>query len=444
MEVLMKHLHKLVCTFTATSIFMWAGCNSSPVSSEPKGSTDAGSLGQMAFASVEESSDLENLFGSMQSATQLLSEQPQIVIEAPAAELTKSQAGSSEWNLSVEGERTVVTRTVEGIMKTSYDTLIVKTETTPDLFNVVEARTLHVYASKTEKCVISDADGDGVVNGEEQYNGTAKLTFTVTYTKDGLGFRNGESEISEITVSCGPDKNFDLEEDNQILEATWEKHLNDQKIAHAIYTDVDGDGILWDESGSGVTEVELFNSKDLSRPLLDNATLVMRVSKTGNTEKVVKIAGREEYISGRVSQFWAVDGQGDSTIKSNELAYVHFSTAAAPSDAEKSAHVVYVINPGENLGDESDNVLYEIHVDRENRNGIIKLYEFSFIADPPVPNGQEPAGGTFEMNVTHFDNSTASLVGSFSETHLTATHTDREGTVRQVTVDKSGNVTDPE
>ncbi|MFW6245413.1 MAG: hypothetical protein ACOC36_05955 [Fibrobacterota bacterium] len=438
----MKHLRFILCTFTASSLFIYAGCNSSPVSTEPQGSTDAGSLGQMAFASVEESSDLDNLFGSMQTATQLLSEQPPMAIEAPAPELTKSQAGASEWKVSVKGEQTVVTRTVQGVLKTTFDTLIVRTETAPDLFNVIEARCEHVYASQKEKLVISDADGDGIVNGEEQYNGTAKLTFTVIRTGDGPGFRNGETETSEIKVSCGPDKSFDLEEDNLILEAKWVKYLNDQKIAHAIYTDADEDDVLWSENGSGVTEVELFNSKDPSRPHLDNAMLVMRVSKTGNTEKVVRIAGREEYISGRVSQFWALDEQGDSTITPNELAYVHFKTVSAPSDAEKSAHVVYVINPGENLGDESDNVLHEIHVDRENRNGLIKLYQFSFVADPPVPNGQEPSGGTFEMNVTHFDNSTAALVGSFSETHLTATHTDREGTVRQVTVDKSGNVTD--
>ncbi|MFP4164702.1 MAG: hypothetical protein ACLFQB_12575 [Chitinispirillaceae bacterium] len=38
------------------------------------------------------------------------------------------------------------------------------------------------------------------------------MIHTVTYTKDDFGFRNGESETSELTVSCGPDNDFDLEE----------------------------------------------------------------------------------------------------------------------------------------------------------------------------------------------------------------------------------------
>ncbi len=433
----MKYSQMILCGVSTASLALLAGCSDNPVSNNNNTTaTDAGSLGQMAFASVQ-SSELDSVFSSLNSTPDLLSA-PELSIASPVAMLSKAQESPEQWTTTVVGGNLMLTRSTES----EFDTLVVQAEATA---NIIEARFRRVMPLKTEHIVITDADEDGILRGTDvQYNGKAKFINTVTHTATGLVFRTGETEKSELVVSSGEDRDFDTEEDNLIISASWSKMLNNEKIGHAIYTDLDGDGILWGKKAMVYSaEVDLYNSKELTRPFLDFAKLRIKIFRTEDgIEKVRGFAGEETYKTGRVSSFWVVDSTGDSTITKGEMAYVNFKTTTPTSDAERSAHVLYVINPGENLGDESDNILYEIHIDRENRRGAVRTLSFEFIADPPVAHGQSATGGSFELNVTHFDSTTASLVGNFTPATLVATHTDREGNVRSVSIDKSGSVSE--
>ena len=82
---------------------------------------------------------------------------------------------------------------------------------------------------------------------------------------------------------------------------------------------------------------------------------------------------------------------------------VHLETTVTTADDTlKHASVDFVMNPGQDLNSDSDDVCYAIHVSTEKKFGLERSSEFHFISDKGIPHGQEPtADGRNEVADIH-------------------------------------------
>ena len=158
-------------------------------------------------------------------------------------------------------------------------------------------------------------DGDGIVNGEPQYANSARVQTEVL-------FITGIKEEGTIDVTSGPDKDFDTEEDNQIISLSWQKTKNGNLKGSAAFVDADGDGFVLNKASQepSLVDVSLYEADNPFKPFVDHSQLEMRLEVTGDNQdgRIIKISGEEVFKSGRVNRVWAVNSQGDSILSPDD------------------------------------------------------------------------------------------------------------------------------
>jgi hypothetical protein len=427
-----------------------AGCSNSPMLTQTEDVTDititAESTGDLTFQSIGETRAAENLLAMSNPAPENLLDQPGLpsTLSGTKPSLAKNSAGAGFTIDTINGKIRVTTVT-PGLLSTRYDTFeLVMDET---VFDAVEGNesitglygaTVNI-AGTIEYYTAQDRDGDKIINGK---TGTqrASLRIRTVYTKDILGFRNGEETMVYFDADGGLDNDFDTKADNRLYHVSWVKLDGDDTLAYAFYDDADGDGVIA-ATGEGTIDVRFYESGNPLKPLVDYGKATIRLERDANgKDRTAQFSAEEKLVTGRLNRVWVVDESGDPTISAGEIAIVHFATnSPAVADSEITAQAVFTIDPGEDLGDESDNLLHEIALAKSFRFGALDTMTFHCTFEPPVLHGREPTSGAFELTATYRNGKTASLVGTFTTGVLKATYTGPEGNVTEVTLREGEN-----
>jgi hypothetical protein len=288
---------------------------------------------------------------------------------------------------------------------------------------------------KTEILEITDADGDGMVTPAAGAAGRARFVFTTSHL--------GVTEKADLVIGSGPDGDFDGEADNTVHQAEWTRTKGGKEIARGEFLDADGDGLVGDNAKICVTLVRWFELDPAGKPLVKKQTAEAKIRVFANKagDEPVSFAFTEELETGRVNSLSIRNRHGESEILKGDTLWVTLATAkTAADDTLRHAEIVFVMNPGEDLKSESDDVCYAIHVKTEKKLGFERSAEFHFVAGEPVPHGQDPGSGTFEGKATYANGKTAALKGSFTPEGFKAEFTGPEGNTVTVEFTRSGDV----
>jgi hypothetical protein len=303
--------------------------------------------------------------------------------------------------------------------------------------HVVSWKRISTYTDgKVETGEFKDGDGDGIVTPAPGKDNRARLNLTVA--------NHGILEKTTLLVGAGPDANFDLENDNTVLEAIWTKTKNGMVVSQGAYLDGDGDGIVTDNGKTCVVLAKYSELNPKDRPLVKKATFEAKVrvfpKATGGDEPVT-FAYEEEMLSGRINSVTIKNrAGGPEFVKGDTMTVKMETTVANANDTLKHGVIEIVMNPGQNLSTDLDDSCYALHITTEKKFGFERSAEFNFISAHPILHGQEPTAGTFDGRATYANGKTASLKGSFSPSGFSAEYTGPDGGTAKVEYTKSGNL----
>lgn len=302
--------------------------------------------------------------------------------------------------------------------------------------NILSFKRVQTYpGGKVETAVFTDGDGDGLVTPVPGRDSRAKLVITME--------DNGTVEKTTLLVGAGADADFDKEDDNTVLEAAWKKTKGGAVVASSEFLDGDKDGVVTDNSKDCLVILKHSATEPEDRPLVAKAEFEARVlvlaHKAG--DEPVGFSYKETMKSGRVNQISIKNEDGGSDIvKGGRMTVRLETTASANGDTLRRATVDFVMTPGQDLKNDSDDVCYEIHIVTQKRLGLEREAEFHFISAEPIPHGQEPVAGNFHGKAVYANGKSASLEGSFSPTGFSAEYTGPDGQTASVTYSLTGAV----
>jgi hypothetical protein len=322
------------------------------------------------------------------------------------------------------------------------DTAIVKwddkaKDTVKDNENIISFKRVSTSLGglKVETAEFTDADGDKLVTAFPGKENKVKLVLTVA--------EKGAVEKTTLIVGAGPDANFDKEEDNTILAADWVKTKGGVVTGTGAYLDADGDGVITDNSKTCIVLAKYSEIEPKDRPLIQKADFEAKVRIFANKagDEPISFSYTETTKFGRTNTVTIKNRAGGSEIVKGDTMTVHLETSVSHSDDTlKHAVVEFVMNPGQDLKSDSDDVCYAIHIKTSKRFGLEREAEFNFVSAKPIPHGAEPEAGTFDGKATYANGKTASLKGSFSPDGFSAEFTGPEGNTVKVEYTKNGDV----
>lgn len=331
-----------------------------------------------------------------------------------------------------------------GLFDTTYDTAVVKwddkaRDTVKDNENILSLHhVVHHFGGKIEMAVFETADGDadGIVTPVPGTVNKVKITFT--------GIDKGVTEQAVLVAGPGPDANWDTELDNLVYSAHWTRMAGGELIAEATFEDADNDGLVGDNGKDCIVQAHFWEMNPKDKPLVRKADAVikMKVFAQKAGDEPISFSYTEEMKSGRVNKVSLMNRQGGSDIIKNDTMQVKLeTTVASDDDTLKHAEIVFVMNPGNDLKSDSDDLLYAIHIKTSKQRGFERDAEFNFVSDAAIPHGQQPVSGRFDGHVSYADGKSASLEGTFSPTGFSAKFTGPEGNTVSVEYAKNGDVT---
>ncbi|MEO6094506.1 MAG: hypothetical protein ABIW76_02115 [Fibrobacteria bacterium] len=339
-----------------------------------------------------------------------------------------------------KGFATVYSET-QGILVYTKDTAIVKwddnaRDTVKDNERIISFKRVAAYTSgKIETAEFTDGDGDNIVTAAPGNDNKVKLVLTVE--------DKGAVEKTTLLVGAGADANFDKEEDNTILKAEWVKTKGGVVTGTGAYLDADGDGIVTDNSKTCLVIAKYSEIEPKDRPLIAKADFEAKVRILANKagDEPVTFSYSETTKLKRTNKVSIKNRAGGSEIvKGDTMTVLLETTVGDADDTLKHAFVEFVMNPGQDLKSDADDVCYAIHIKSSKRFGFEREAEFNFVSDEPIPHGAEPVSGTFDGSATYANGRTATLSGSFSPAGFSGKYTGPEGNTVSVVYSKNGDV----
>lgn len=439
------NFYRLIAAGTIAGALILSGCTHNPVTSNPGGdestTISAKNAGVLAFQSISEADDAQEMLAISSPVPEDFFDLSAIPSLDPGITLSKKQqSGDQEITFDSSDGLLYIYINASGDAGTKSDTLeLTLDETITDEIegneSIISLRgTVVGNNGNSVSYLVEDRDGDGIINGAEASQ-KAVLVITSCFAVSSLTYKAGESSVAEFEVDAGEDNDFDTDSDNRIHNASLVKLCGDDTLAYAFFTDADGDGIIT-ETGEGTVDIRFFEKDNPLRPFVEYGKVTARIERDAEgRELTVRYTAEQKLITGRLNRAWVTTPSGDSTITAGEMVYLHFVTnSPAVSDSEITALALLVIDPGENFGDVTDNRLHEITLAKSYRLGPADSVTFHSSFDPPVPSGEDPVGGTFELETIWRNGKESSLVGTFSEGVIKATFTGPEGKVVEVTL----------
>ncbi len=342
---------------------------------------------------------------------------------------------------TAKGYATVYSET-QGLLSNTKDTAIVKwddkaKDTVKNNENIISFKRVVAYLDgKIETAEFSDADGDKIVTAAPGKENKVKLVLT---SDD-----KGVVEKTTLVVGAGPDANFDKEGDNTILEANWVKTKDGVVTGTGAYLDADGDGVVTDNSKTCLVLAKYSEIEPKDRPLIAKADFEAKVRVFANKagDEPVTFTYSETTKLHRTNVVTIKNREGGNEIVKGDTMTVHMeTTVAAADDTLKHATIEFVMNPGQDLKNDSDDVCYAIHIKSSKRLGFEREAEFNFASAKPIPHGAEPVEGSFDGKATYANGKSASMHGSFSPNGFSAEFTGPEGNTVKVEYSKNGDLT---
>jgi uncharacterized protein with GYD domain len=339
-----------------------------------------------------------------------------------------------------KGYATVYSET-QGILVNIKDTAIVKwddnaRDTVKDNEHIISFKRVATHVGgKVETAEFSDGDGDKLVTPVPGRDNRAKLVLTVE--------DNGSVEKTTLLVGAGPDADFDKEADNTILEANWVKTKGGVVTGTGAYLDGDGDGIVTDNSKNCIVIAKYSEIEPKDRPLIARVDFEAKVRIFANKagDEPVSFSYSETTKFKRTNKVTLANRAGGDEIVKGDTMTVHLETTVGDADDTlKHASVEFVMNPGQDLKSDADDVCYAIHIKTSKRFGFEREAEFNFVSDEPIPHGAEPVSGKFDGKATYANGKTATLSGLFSPDGFSAEYTGPEGNTVSVVYNKNGDV----
>ncbi|MDB5104986.1 MAG: hypothetical protein JWP91_2675 [Fibrobacteres bacterium] len=321
------------------------------------------------------------------------------------------------------------------------DTAIVKwdakaQDTIKDNETILSFKRITTHLSgKVETAEFTDGDGDKQVTAVPGKDNKVKLVLTAE--------ENGAVEKTTLLIGAGPDADFDKEEDNTVLEATWIKTKAGVTTGTGAFLDADGDGVITDNSKTCLVLARYSEMEPKDRPLILKADFEAKIrvfaDKAG--DEPVSFSYQETTRLHRTNVITFKNRAGGSEIVKGDTMIVHLETTVAnEDDTLKHASIEFVMNPGQDLKSDLDDVCYAIHIKTSKRLVLERDAEFNFVSAKPIPHGQEPVEGTFDGKVAYANGKSASLKGSFSPSGFSAEFTGPEGNTVKVEFTKNGAV----
>ncbi len=320
------------------------------------------------------------------------------------------------------------------------DTAVVKwdevaRDTTIKDKNILSFKRVTAYLTgKKESAAFADADGNGLVNAVAGIDNKVKLTITVE--------ENGVTEKTVLIVGAGKDANFDKEEDNTVLEANWTRTKSGVVIGTGAFRDADNDGVVTDNSKDCIVLAEYSDIEPKDRPLIARVDFKAKIRVFANKagDEPVSFSYTETTKGHRTNVVTIKNREGGDEIIKGDTMTVHLETTVSLStDTLKHATLDFVMNPGQNLKSDSDDVCYAIHITSEKQFGFERSASFNFVSATPIPHGQAPTAGTFDGEATYANGKSITLKGSFSPDGFSVTFTGPDGTAK-IEYNKNGDL----
>ena len=428
-------------TFLGAALLLSACNNTEPGVDDYQNSVvDARTGGKSLANSFNQGKDWDAAISAPTTPTFGLSTQTNVLKKSTAMPSRADLDFKINLDDTAKGYATVTAET-PGLLMTSYDTAVVKwdeksKDTVKDNENIVSYKHVVVYiGGKVETLVITDADDNGQVTPVAGVVNQAHFVITTS--------QGGMVETADLIVGSGADNNFDLEADNTIYKALWTKTKAGVVVARGEFLDGDGDGKVGDNSIDQVVIAKWFEMNPAGKPFVKKATAEAKLTVFANKagDEPISFSYTEELITGRVNAISMKNRNGTADIIKGDTMWVKIETTkAAAADTLQHAEIVIVMNPGQDLKSEEDDLCYAIHIKSEKKLGFERSAEFNFVAGEPVPHGQDPKSGTFDGKATYANGKSATLKGSFSPTGFSAEFTGPEGNTVKVEITKSGDV----
>jgi hypothetical protein len=300
---------------------------------------------------------------------------------------------------------------------------------------VLQAKSVSTYTTgRVETVVISDADGDGIVNPDGK-DSKANLDFTVE--------DKGILEKSVLVVGPGPDLDFDTEADNHVYSASWVRISGTDTLGRASYADADGDGIAVDNGKASVVDVDVYQkgpSSDHPDAVWTRAQLRMVVRYHVDAKEVKRVRFEMEDTAGRRETGEILGRDGGKDFDMGDTVQARFlSVGTASSDSLDTMDVRLKMGLGKDFDSKQDDSVYAMDVRAVKKLGEEKSARFAFKSDAPIPSGKDPAAGALTMEADYADGTSLSVEGTISAARMDVTIVDREGKRLHVVWDRQGN-----
>lgn len=402
---------------------------------------DARTAGKSLAGSFEQGKGWDAAVSAPAAPAFNFSTQTQVLRKSTA--MPKADLGADfEINLddTAKGYATVTLTTI-GLLMTTHDTAVVKwdansKDTVKDNENIISyQRVARHIGGKVEILSIKDADDNGQVTPVAGVNNKARFLFTTVHL--------GITETADLVVGSGPDNDFDLEGDNTVYQALWTKVKAGVTLSKGEFLDADGDGKVGDNASDQICLARWFELNPVGKPFVKKATAEakLKVFKNKAGDEPISFSATEELITGRVNAVSMKNREGGADIIKGDTMWVKIETTrSSDDDTLQHSEIVIVMNPGQDLKSEDDDLCYAIHVKTQKRFGFERSAEFNFVSAAPIPHGKEPAAGSFDGKATYANGKTATLKGSFSPAGFQAEYTGPEGNTVSVEFTKSGDV----
>jgi hypothetical protein len=290
-------------------------------------------------------------------------------------------------------------------------------------------------SGKIETVEFTDGDGDKQVTPVPGKDNKVKLVFTVE--------ENDAVEKTTLLVGAGKDADFDKEEDNIILQAGWVRTKGGVVTGTGEFLDADDDDVILDNSKTCIVLARYSEIEPKDRPLIARADFEAKVRILANKagDEPVTFSYKETTKFGRTNKVSVKNRAGGAEIVKGDTMTVHLETmVTAAEDTLKSSEIEFVMNMGQDLKSDTDDVCYAIHIQTSKRFGLEREAEFHFVSSKPIPHGAEPVAGTFDGKATYANGKSATMSGSFSPEGFSVKYTGPEGNTVTVEFTKQGDL----
>ena len=369
------------------------------------------------------------------------------LLNTPLTSLKKISANTADnvtgfiWEDTLQGKLTFYA-TKQTLGKTEYDTVCVKWDAeAKDSINnnehMLKVKSVSKYLfGKVETVEFLDLDGNGIINPVPKTNNRARIDFSST--------EFGITEHAIVDVDAGLDNNFDTEADNLILTTKWTRSQGDMILGQSEFTDGDGDGLVIDNrKESSTVKVSYSEINPKGKPFVkkSEAKATVKVFANKGGDEPISFFAKEELITGRINTITMKNRFGKEILIKDDTLFVTVATEVPfKEDTLKASSITFVMNPGHNLKDESDDSLYAIHIISDKKLGWERHAELNLVSDKAIPHGEKPVSGKFDWKAFYANGKSASAEGSFAPGIYHATFTGPEGNTVKVDYDSAGTL----